>query len=402
VVDGEAPEGHFPEVARYLVDYRADEMTRARNEGQYVGPMPMTLGVSNIAAGGCSFDVQCDDGIPCTFDNCDIAPGAPAGTGKCTYLPFPAGSAGGTTAVGGCDDQEYCNGAETCETLLCRAPASNAGAPCTQNSDCLGGLCYGSCQAGPTATCCSVVGSETLCQAEFGTCSPDSDNPTDPITGKPTHCATDADCRGVGRCDRCYTQCTADADCDDGRGCNGKETCNTGTGECVRNAPPCGVNADCEEGRCLGGSTANRACSAASTCPGGTCVRKVCANDVARACATSTDCSPTSTACVDLQDPICFSGRCCNYAAAPGGDADDASCTKFVSDKNRSTACALRHSRNAPTAVTEMPAAKVASSATVRTEQSSWLRASLRLARNGPAGQGAPAPPARLAEWEQP
>lgn len=275
---GQIPEGEFPLIAAHVVDYRDDDMTRARNEGRLVGPLPMTLQADVTAAGGCSFNVQCDDSDPCTTDICDIAPGAPVGTGKCTHTTVPDGQAGD------CNDGNFCNGDETCVTGVC-AP-------------------------GQSTVCCSASGNETLCQPGFAVCSDDSGNAGDP-------CTQDTQCRG-GRCDRCFTKCTTNSDCDDGLKCNGAETCNVGTGLCQRGPRPCGVGADCDEGRCNGGDNNNRGCTLDSACPGAVCVKKVCQGDPAIACVSNSECNGAAgPACVDMLAPVCYVGRCCDTAGEP-------------------------------------------------------------------------------------
>ncbi len=60
--------GDIPVAAPVTVDYRDDEPSRMRLRGELVGPYrPM---VANVAAGAqcpataCTFDVECDDGVP--------------------------------------------------------------------------------------------------------------------------------------------------------------------------------------------------------------------------------------------------------------------------------------------------------------------------------------------------
>jgi hypothetical protein len=89
-VPGEPYVGSLPVTARVVVDYTADQMTRDRAAGLYQGPMPMQSG-GQVAAGGCTFAVDCDDANDCTIDTCNIAPGSQGGTGKCEHNPFADG-----------------------------------------------------------------------------------------------------------------------------------------------------------------------------------------------------------------------------------------------------------------------------------------------------------------------
>jgi hypothetical protein len=269
------------------VDWRDDRGTREREAGKLVGPLPFPVDGGNVATGAppgcvapaCSFNIECDDGNRCTVDLCDIVSGTGTCTGTCTNTPVADGSAGG------CSDDDFCNGLETCENLVCHNSTNN-GAPCDENSDCTGcpvnpaiaGCCYGVCTDGPDPSCCDT----DSCMPDFATCSDESDNAGDP-------CTVNADCRG-GLCNRCQTTCDGPEDCDDDLNCNGVETCSGGF--CQRGVNPCGAGGICFEGKCPGA--------------GGD------------GCNTDADCAPSLC---DKTVAFCAFGRCCLPFTDDAGEA---------------------------------------------------------------------------------
>ena len=81
---GRLPGGGFRTIVTASADYRDDEGTRLRAAGLLKGPMPF-LFESAVADmhGTCTFDIQCDDGDPCTIDDCIFPAGGATGAGKC-------------------------------------------------------------------------------------------------------------------------------------------------------------------------------------------------------------------------------------------------------------------------------------------------------------------------------
>jgi hypothetical protein len=75
-----------------------------------------------VTDAGCNADPECDDGVACTLDRCDLA------LRVCTHLPRPAQ----------CDDGVFCNGAEVCDPKLgCAAgppPSCSDGIACSVDS----------------------------------------------------------------------------------------------------------------------------------------------------------------------------------------------------------------------------------------------------------------------------
>ena len=49
---GQMPKGEYPVIANVVVDYRDDEMTKARARGELVGPLPLPSQLGGVAAGG--------------------------------------------------------------------------------------------------------------------------------------------------------------------------------------------------------------------------------------------------------------------------------------------------------------------------------------------------------------
>ncbi|MFQ5514510.1 MAG: hypothetical protein ACE5FG_08715, partial [Myxococcota bacterium] len=210
-----------------------------------------------------------DDGISCTVDACDEV------AGQITHTPDDTL----------CDDALFCNGAETCDALLdCQAgtpPATDDGVACTIDScdeatDTIlhtpdDTLCDDALFCNGAETCDSLLG----CQAgtppatdDGVACTADScDEVTDTILHTPddTLCDDALFCNGAETCDSLLgcqagtppstddgVACTADSCdevtdailhtpddtlCDDGVFCNGAETCNAIL-DCVAGTPP--------------------------------------------------------------------------------------------------------------------------------------------------------------------
>lgn len=188
------------------VDWRDDEWTRLRQQGRRPA-QPMNSTIGTVAGGGCSFDIECDDGNPCTLDQCDIEAGEPLGAGSCSNTNLPPGS------PGECDDGIFCNGTETCEgeTPVC----TSSGSPCAGGTSCneFFDICHAPCM---TNDDCNAL---DLCNDGFV-------------------------CTG-GVCEGGQAACGAGGDCWE-RYCFG-----VGCGLC--GLPPCNTTADCPAGQCVDG-----------------------------------------------------------------------------------------------------------------------------------------------------
>lgn len=282
---------------------------------------------------------NCDDGVACTKDSCNES------NDTCVHTPHNSS----------CDDEQYCNGAETCHpTLGCQPgtpPNCGDGVSCTvdtcneatdscvrtpNNAACTdGAFCNG------TETCDAVNG----CQA-----------------GTPPNCNDDVGCT-IDACNEANDTCTNTADnsaCNNGAFCDGGETCHPTLGCQGGTAPNCddGVpcthdscneaadtcdhatdNALCSDGAYCNG---NETCHATLDCQAGTapnCNDGVsCTVDTCNEGTDSCDHAPNNAACDDGQfctgvetcDPIndCTSGT-------PPNCSDGVACT--IDSCNEST-----------------------------------------------------------------
>ncbi len=134
-----------------------------------------------------------DDGNVCTDDVCN-------GTGTCTH---PNNAAP-------CDDGRFCNGADVCQGGTC----VHAGDPCSNGAPC-------------DRTCNEAAKN---CATPSGESCPDDGN-----------ICTDDVCDGAGSC----THPTNTATCDDGKFCNGADTCKDGV--CQHAGDPCAGGAPCKQ-----------------------------------------------------------------------------------------------------------------------------------------------------------
>jgi hypothetical protein len=248
--------GNVPIFPTIVVDYRDDDATRMREAGLLQGPLPMVSHDGGVALGGCSFDVDCDDGNRCTTDTCDFTPGQPAGSGVCENTVVPNGLDGNVgnaqcpgnfgLACGGCDDGLFCNGVETCNAGVCVAGTP----PCTGLEVC----------------------SETFDMCQAGAC-------TSP-----------ADCSIAGVVGAEFAAEAALL-------CNGAEACTSGV--CIAGTNPCGTGGVCGEKRC---SVAGQPLQALAT-------------NVF--CITNEDCAEFAGSTCTVVGPACRHGRCCSNAVEP-------------------------------------------------------------------------------------
>jgi hypothetical protein len=154
---------------------------------------------------------NCSDGVVCTLDTCN------EGTDTCDHAP--------TDSV--CDDEQFCNGPETCTLAGCQAgtPPNCGDAVACTNDAC--NEATDTCDHVPDNTACTdgafCTGVE-ICNPGTG-CTPGSD----PCPGAGTFCSEPLD-----QCVSCLTN----ADCANGVFCDGVETCNVGTGICQPGLPP--------------------------------------------------------------------------------------------------------------------------------------------------------------------
>jgi Dictyostelium (slime mold) repeat len=157
---------------------------------------------------GCQSDLSCDDGNPCTSDQCDTQ-------GGCNHVTVS------------CDDGNPCT-VELCDPSVgCKyAPADGAacddGNACSANDACFAGACQGSAVAG----CCAA---STDCD-DGNACTTDS-CANGGCSNTPLNCNV-ADACLVGYCDPVSGQCaTSPVSCDDSNACT-DDSCDSSAG-CV-------------------------------------------------------------------------------------------------------------------------------------------------------------------------
>jgi hypothetical protein len=221
----------------------------------------------DCAAGQVCCDHQCLS-LPRCPGTCDVdadcGPGNRCCEHLCTSLPYcnlPCAS------DANCDDGLFCNGAEKCQNYRCRPGEAVS---CADNQDCTVDSCNEStdrCDHRPDDSRCAA---EHIC---------------DPAQGciRAIHCSGAAECADSDPCtaEECQNHlcafspvpgcCHIDADCDDGRFCNGAEKCQQNA--CQAGAPPaCDDNIGCTDDTCHAESDECRhtpndaACSAPQVC----------------------------------------------------------------------------------------------------------------------------------------
>jgi hypothetical protein len=240
---------------------------------------------------GCRSDGECDDGVGCTTDSCDLT------AGRCVHLPVDPV----------CTDGDICNGVELCDPVVGCVP----GAPvdCSDGIDCT----VDSCDA-LTGGCRSLADSE-LCTA------PAICDPAEGGCVEPPACAVDVDCDDGIACtrDRCLTEfgrCgyePQDALCDDGYFCTGAEACDPASG-CVPGARPgCDDGIPCTADNCDNGLDECRNVPDDARCSDG----QFCNGD--EVCAGALGCVPGVAPSCD--DGLACSSDGCDYLAAGGRGA---------------------------------------------------------------------------------
>jgi len=280
------------------------------------------------AAGGCSTNPECDDGLFCNGAETCNAGTCQAGTAPncadavaCTTDSCNEGtdSCDHTPNNGACSDGLFCNGSETCHvTLGCQAgtaPNCADAVACTTDS-CNEGT--DSCDHTPNNGACSdglfCNGSET-CHVTLGCQAGTAPNCADAVA-----CTDDSCNEGADSCDHVAN----DANCDDGLFCNGDETCSVTLG-CQAGGDPCPGQV-CDEGtdtcaNCIddGDCSDGLFCNGAETCNAGSCQAGAAPNCAdAVACTTdscnegtdSCDHTPNNAACDD--GLFCNGGETCN------------------------------------------------------------------------------------------
>jgi subtilisin family serine protease len=211
-------------------------------------------------------DGNCDDGAFCNgAETCDAGAGCLAGSDPCGGGPCDEVNDVCPECLvdGDCDDGAYCNGTEFCDGLgVCQNGSAincDDGVGCTNDS----------CNEG-TDSCDNVANDGNCDDGQYCNGSETCDSVSDCQAGTTVNCddgvaCTDDSCNeGTDSCDNT----TNDANCADGLFCNGVETCDAIAG-CLAGSDPCG-GAGCDEGTdsCLGGTTVWMSFRSNTTLPG--------------------------------------------------------------------------------------------------------------------------------------
>jgi hypothetical protein len=179
----------------------------------------------------CADDMGCNDGNACTTDSCDTA------TNMCVHTPI----AGCCSVDADCDDFNACT-TDSCDagTALC----SHEAIVCPQTI-CRTAVCNretGLCESDPVV--CPDDGNpctDEFCDNETGACERTLKNCDDGVA-----CTDDSCNEEAGGCENTPN----DSLCDDGRFCNGVETCDPTLGDargCEAGPPPCNEGDECND-----------------------------------------------------------------------------------------------------------------------------------------------------------
>ncbi len=270
----------------------------------------------------CEQDEDCDDENACTQDSCDSRT-------VCVYVAVEcaegevcdpdSGACVECVEDADCDDGEYCNGVEACVDRVCTAGAEPcvAGQSCIEDNDsCVSSGGGGG--PGPVCTDASCNNGKFCDGAE--TC-----NPAAGCSDGPDPCDAAAQfCDEVN--DRCVLRCQSPSDCDDGIFCNGLEACFNGI--CVPGTRPnCDDQVACTLDLCAAAADTcrniprNQLCDDGQFCNG----PELC--DLFEGCVggqgpcPDQNCNEATDECGDCSDVSCDDGLFCN-----GEEACDGSC----------------------------------------------------------------------------
>src|SRR3989454_1037081 len=182
-----------------------------------------------------------------------------------------------TTNVDCPDDGVFCNGTESCDTIIGQCVSS--GDPCFNAAECNNGPCDENTHcATPAATACTDDGN--LCTAD--------------------------QCDGLGACTH-----PANVTCDDGLFCNGTETCDAATGQCVAGtAPTCDDAVVCTADSC--DPTANNGAGGCLNTPVPGCCTADPDCDDGDVCTGTETCDTNTGACQSGTPLVCDNGNPCD------------------------------------------------------------------------------------------
>src|SRR5437867_2978074 len=207
------------------------------------------------------------------------------------------------------DDGVFCNGTESCDTVIGQCVSS--GDPCFNGAECNNGPC-------DENTHCATPAA-TACTPDANACTADQ-------------------CDGSGNCTH-----PANVTCDDGQFCNGTETCDAATGQCVNGTAPtcddavvctadsCDLTANNNTGGCVNAPIA-RCCTADADCDDGDACNGLETCDVAN----QTCQAGTPVVCED--NDVCTTNTC-DHATGACSFPPIAGCCNVDPDCNDNDAC---------------------------------------------------------------
>jgi hypothetical protein len=230
------------------------------------------------------------------------------------------------TADADCDNDTFCDGAETCVDMVCTDGAAPCAAGetcnedadrcdvCDADADCDDGLfCNGdeTCSNGQCADGANPCDDDGVfcngaesCDETADACDSSGD-PCDPVTEQCNE-TTDA----------CDTVCASDGECDDGLFCNGAETCgadnlcDAGTNPCPDDGTFCNGTESCSEATDACVSSGDPCSDPTPNCNEGT---NMCESGVA--CTTDADCADDGTFCNGTES--CGANNFCGSSGDP-------------------------------------------------------------------------------------
>ncbi len=269
-------------------------------------------------ASGCASAADCDDGDPCTADDC--VDGCCSHVAGVDGVPCPDEGNSCTTDVcmAGqcvhlveCSADSDCADGDSCTLDRCVSGCCSNETECDSDDDCEDGLyCNG------LATCedgCCVAGTPP-CTAG-GCCDEEADD-----CGETTTCTRDSQCDDGNPCtaDSCVSgccthdpECSGKTACDDGVYCNGAERCVAGC--CEPGAARCPDGECCDED--------SQSCDPCPCASGDECPENLCCVDGRCgpcACQDDSDCDDRDPCSVDA----CASGVCTHETIAGCDDSD--------------------------------------------------------------------------------
>jgi hypothetical protein len=236
--------------------------------------------------------MDCDDGIGCTTDVCN------ENTYQCTHTPDESA----------CDDDLFCNGVEHCDAGGACAPGTppncDDGVVCTVDS------CDETTRACVHEADSSACNDGAYCNG-VETCDP----ATGCLAGTPPDCDDGVACT-VDSCDEATLACVHQADdstCDDGRFCNGVETCELVAGCRAGTPPDCDDSVNCTTDSCDSASDACLHATDEGLCDNGVFCDGAEVCDAGAGCVSGPDPCPGSL-CRESDDRCveCFSNADCD------------------------------------------------------------------------------------------